>query len=79
MGRLARYPIEVQERAVRLVFEQQASYPSPWAAMVAIAAKMGCKAETLRLWVRRMERDTGKHPAHRGHPLAPILRMGGRG
>jgi transposase len=42
--------------------EQQVSYPSQWAAMVAIAAKIGCKAETLRLWVRRMERDTGKRP-----------------
>ena len=62
MGRPSKYPIEVQERAVRLVFEQQASYPSQWATIVAIAAKMGCKAETLRLWVRRMERDTGKRP-----------------
>jgi transposase len=62
MGRPAKYPIEVQERAVRLVFEQQTSYSSQWAAIIAIAAKFGCKAETLRLWVRRMERDTGKRP-----------------
>ena len=62
MGRKSKYPVEVQERAVRLVLEQQSSYPSQWAAIVAIAAKMGCKAETLRLWTRRMERDTGKRP-----------------
>jgi transposase len=62
MGKVSKYPVEVQERAVRLVFEQQASYPSQWAATVAIAAKIGCKAETLRLWIRRMERDTGKRP-----------------
>ncbi len=30
--------------------------------MVAIAAKIGCKAETLRQWVRRVERDTGRRP-----------------
>jgi transposase len=62
MGRPAKYPVEVQERAVRLVLEQQASYPSQWAAIVAIAAKIGCEAETLRLWVWRVGRDTGKRP-----------------
>ena len=62
MGRASKYPAEVQERAVRLVLEQQASYPSQWAAIVAIAAKIGCKAETLRLWVWRVGRDTGKRP-----------------
>jgi transposase len=62
MGRPSNCPIELQERAVGLVFEQQACYSSQWAAIVAIAASFGCKAETLRLWVRRMERDTGKRP-----------------
>ena len=28
--------------------------------MVSIAAKIGCKAETLRLWVRQAERDQGR-------------------
>ncbi len=62
MGRPAKYPVEVQERAVRLVFEQQAQHSSQWATIVAIAAKIGCKAETLRQWVRRVERDTGRRP-----------------
>ena len=30
-----------------------------WAAIESIAAKIGCTAETLRLWVRQSERDTG--------------------
>ena len=30
------------------------------AAISSIAAKIGCTAETLRLWVRRTERDQGK-------------------
>ena len=60
MAKRGRYPAEVKERAVRLVFEQAASHPSQWAAIESIAGKMGCTAETLRSWVRQAERDTGK-------------------
>ena len=60
MGRESKYSPEMRERAVRLVFEQQAAHGSQWAAIRSIADKMGCSAETLRSWVRRMERDTGK-------------------
>jgi transposase len=62
MGRPGRYPAEVQERAVRLVLEQQPEHPSQWAAIESIAGKMGCKPETLRRWVRRTERDAGTRP-----------------
>jgi transposase len=62
MARRGRYPAEFQERAVRLVFEQQEAHPSQWAAITSIAGKMGCTAETLRNWVRRAERDAGKRP-----------------
>ena len=62
MEKRGRYPAEVKERAVRLVFEQQPSYPSQWAAIGSVAAKMGCTAETLRSWVRQAERDSGARP-----------------
>jgi transposase len=55
-----RYSAEVRERAVRLVLEHQADHDSQWAAIESIAAKIGCTAETLRKWVRRAERDSGK-------------------
>jgi transposase len=45
---------------VRLVFEEQGSHGSQWAAITSIAAKLGCTAETLRNWVRQAERDSGK-------------------
>ncbi len=43
-----------------MVQEHQSDYPSQWAAMTSIAAKIGCTPETLRKWVRCEERDTGQ-------------------
>ena len=60
MGRKSKYPTEVRERAVRLVFEQTPKHSSQWAAISSIAPKMGCTAETLRGWVRQNERDAGE-------------------
>jgi len=54
-----RYSPEVRERAVRMVLAQQNQHESQWAAMVSIAAKIGCTTATLRRWVRRYERDHG--------------------
>ncbi len=45
-----RHPPEIRERAVRLVLEHQEDYRSEWAALTAIAEKMGCPGETLRKW-----------------------------
>jgi transposase len=59
MNKSTKYSPEVRERAVRLVFEHQAEYESQWAAMQSIAAKIGCTTETLRKWVRQVERDQG--------------------
>lgn len=57
-----RYPQEVQDRAVRMVFEHEHEYPSQWAAIRSIAEKFGPRAETLRGWVRQAERDLGRRP-----------------
>jgi transposase len=53
------YPPEVRERAVRMVMGHRGEYASECEAISSIASKIGCKAETLRLWVRRAERDAG--------------------
>ena len=60
MSKSIRYSPEVRERAVRMVFEHQREYPSQWRAVVSIATKIGCTAETLRKWVRRAEIDSGR-------------------
>ena len=62
MNRQARYPVEVRERAVRMVFEHQDEYDSQWAAISSIATKLGMTPETLRKWVRRVEIDEGQRP-----------------
>ncbi|HHL6144853.1 TPA: IS3 family transposase, partial [Escherichia coli] len=46
-------------RAVRMVLESQSEYDSQWATICSIAPKIGCTPETLRVWVRQHERDTG--------------------
>ena len=57
--------METRERAVRLVFDHESEHASQWAAIVSIAGKIGCTPETLRSWVRRAERDSGKRPGLR--------------
>ncbi|ELB3023682.1 IS3 family transposase, partial [Escherichia coli] len=47
------------QRAIRMVLESQGEYDSQWAAICSIAPKIGCTPETLRVWVRQHERDTG--------------------
>ena len=57
-----RYPVEVRERAVRLVLEHRGEYETKWAAISSVAGKIGCSAETLRGWVRQAEVDRGRRP-----------------
>ena len=72
MDKRTRFSPELRERAVRLVRDQQHDHGSQWAAIQAIASKIGCSAETLRNWVRREERDTGKRP---GPTTTEVQRM----
>jgi len=60
MKKSVKFSPEVQQRAVRMVVEAQGQHDSQWAAIVSIAAKIGCTAETLRRWVRQHERDSGQ-------------------
>ncbi len=60
MKTVSKYSPEFHERAVRMIFERHGEHKTQWAAIVSIASKIGCTAETLRKWVRQAERDQGQ-------------------
>ena len=61
MGRAARnYPRELKVRAVAMVGEVRPDYLSEYAAIEAVAKKLGIGTpETLRKWLRQAEIDSG--------------------
>ena len=52
--------------------DHQGDYPSQWAAISSISAKIGCTAETLRRWLRQAERDSGARPGPTSDELARL-------
>ena len=55
--RPGRYPAELRERAVRMVFEAEQHTGSRWAVMCSVAEILGPTPETVRQWVQRVEID----------------------
>ena len=60
-----------------MVLEHADEYPKRWVAVVSIAAKIGCAAQTLHDWTKKAEVDGGKRA---GVPseVAEKLRAGAR-
>ena len=56
------YSPEFRERAVRLTMEHRDEYRSEAAALTAVAGKLGCSPDSLRVWVRQGQRDGGERP-----------------
>jgi transposase len=70
------YPPELRERAVRMVFEVPPNYDSQWAAINAVAQKLGVgTAETVRKWVRQAEVDAGQRVGASSEESAEIKRL----
>ena len=47
---------------MRLLLEHRDEYQSEAAALTAIADKLGCSPDSLRVWVRQAQRDGGERP-----------------
>jgi transposase len=76
MSRSGVYPAELRTRAVRMVAEVRPNYESDYAAITAVAAKLGIGTpETLRKWVRRAEIDAGQRPGVTTDESAEIKRL----
>jgi transposase len=73
MARPSKYPHELRERAVRMVFESKEDYSSEFEAIRSIAGQLGIGSpETLRKWVRRAEVDGGTRPGKTSTEIAEI-------
>src|ERR1700745_4326385 len=54
-----RYDQDTKAKAIRLVREHAGEYPSEYAAITAVAGRLGMSAETLRKWIRQAAVDEG--------------------
>lgn len=75
MSRSSRFSPEQKARAVRMVLGGQSEYPSQWAAIESVAAKVGVSSETLRKWVRQAEVDGGQRGGLTTAEAAEIKRL----
>lgn len=57
-----KYSPEMRERALRMLDEAKPEHPNLMAAVRHVAGLLGMSAETLRVWHRRREVDTGQRP-----------------
>jgi transposase len=58
----SRYDASTKARAIRLVRDHAGDYPTEWAAITAVAGRLGMSAETLRKWIRQAQVDEGRSP-----------------
>lgn len=65
----------LRERAVRLVLEHRAEYPSTAKAIAAVARQEGIGAESLRRWVVQAEIDSGARDGQTSEEHAEIRRL----
>ena len=71
-----RYPVELRERAVRMVTEVRGDQESEWAAMTRVAQLLGVGTpETVRKWVRQAEVDAGSRSGATTEDSAEVKRL----
>ena len=76
MSRPSAYPRELRERAVRMVAEVRPNYESEWAAIGAVASRLGIgSTDALRKWVRQAEINGGARPGVTAEESAEIRKL----
>ena len=58
-----------------MVREQLPHHPSQWAAISAIAPKLGCTKETLRRWLLKAEQNTGARSGPTGSDVDKLAAL----
>jgi transposase len=70
-----RYNQDMRAKAIRLVREHAGEYPSEYAAITAVAGRLGMSAETLRKWLRQAAVDEGRAPGVTSSESAEIREL----
>jgi transposase len=62
MDAMTRYTPQMRERALRMLAEAMPDHPNRMSAVRHVAGMLGMSPETLRVWQRRYEVDSGVKP-----------------
>ena len=75
MSTSRKYPQELRERAVRMVFEVRRETGEHRGGVARVAAQLGINKETLRNWVNQAEVDEGRRPGVTTHDQRRIAEL----
>jgi transposase len=70
-----KYPDEMRDRAVRLVFDSSEDAGSITAACRRIGEQLGINSDTLRGWVKQAQVDAGQRPGTTSSEVARIRQL----
>jgi transposase len=75
MGPGKKYPPELRERAVKMVFDLREEPGSAHGAVAVVARRLGVHVDTLRGWVKSAEIDSGKRAGTTGDDKKRIAEL----